>query len=74
MTRSKAGPLDITFSARLGRVRTGDTWTCVQLTDSAEIDTYGLVEVIGYPRSIKVKRDIYQAMVKHLATVWRRSC
>ena len=30
-------PLDITFTATLGRVRDGDTWTCVQLPDSAAI-------------------------------------
>jgi hypothetical protein len=43
-----AGPLDITFTARLGRVREGDTWTCVQLADSATIfGTRGLVKVAG---------------------------
>lgn len=41
-------PLDITFTARLGKARPGDTWTCVQLTDSAEIfHTRGLVKVTG---------------------------
>jgi hypothetical protein len=39
-------PLDITFSARLGKVRPGDTWTCVQLPESATIfGTRGLVKV-----------------------------
>ena len=43
-----AGPLDITFTARLGRVREGDTWTCVQLADSATVfGTRGLVKVAG---------------------------
>jgi Domain of unknown function (DUF1905) len=41
-------PLDITFTATLGKVREGDTWTCVQLPDSATIfETRGLVKVAG---------------------------
>jgi hypothetical protein len=41
-------PLDITFTATLGKVREGDTWTCVQLADSAAIfGTRGLVKVAG---------------------------
>jgi len=42
------GPLDITFTATLGKVRDGDTWTCVQLPDSSSIfGTRGLVKVVG---------------------------
>jgi uncharacterized protein DUF1905 len=41
-------PLDLTFTARLGKVRPGDTWTCVQLPDSARIfGTRGRVKVAG---------------------------
>jgi hypothetical protein len=40
--------LDITFTATLGKIRVGDTWTCVQLPNSASIfGTRGLVKVAG---------------------------
>jgi Domain of unknown function (DUF1905) len=45
---STPGPLDVHFTATLGKVRAGDAWTCVQLPDSAEIfRTRGLVKVSG---------------------------
>ena len=46
--RNRAGPLDITFIAELGKVREGDTWTCVQMPNSAAVfNTRGLVKVEG---------------------------
>lgn len=48
MPKSKSGPLDITFTAEMGRVRDGDTWTCVQMLDSATVfGTRGLVKGAG---------------------------
>jgi hypothetical protein len=45
---STAGPLDITFTAVLGKAQEGDTWTCVKLPGSAAIfGTRGLVKVAG---------------------------
>ena len=45
---SNPGPLNIHFTATLGKVRDGDTWTCVQLPGSADIfGTRGLVKVSG---------------------------
>lgn len=42
------GPLDIGFTARLGKIRPQDSWICVQLLDSAQIfGTRGLVKVAG---------------------------
>jgi hypothetical protein len=48
MNNKAIGPLDITFTATMGRVQEGDTWTCVKLPDSATtFGTRGLVKVTG---------------------------
>jgi hypothetical protein len=45
---AESRPLDIRFTARLGKVRPADTWTCVQLPGSAQtFGTRGLVKVTG---------------------------
>jgi hypothetical protein len=42
------GPLDITFTATLGRANEGDTWICVKMPGSAAVfGTRGLVKVAG---------------------------
>jgi hypothetical protein len=46
--KDATGPLDIIFTATLGRVREGDTWTCVQMLNSVDVfGTRGLVKVSG---------------------------
>lgn len=48
MKTSTIGPLDISFTATLGRVHEGDSWTCVKMPDSATVfGTSGLVKVSG---------------------------
>ena len=48
MAKNTVGPLDITFTATLGRAQEGDTWICVKLPNSATVfDTRGLVKVSG---------------------------
>jgi phenylpyruvate tautomerase PptA (4-oxalocrotonate tautomerase family) len=41
----------------------------VLLPEQHDAASYVLVEVFGFPRSIEVKRDLYAALVKHLAGV-----
>ena len=41
----------------------------VALPDENDKASYVLVEVFGFPRAIEVKRDLYAALVKHLAKV-----
>lgn len=48
MKKTTVGPLDITFTATMGRVQEGDTWVCVKLANSATVfGTRGLVKVSG---------------------------
>ena len=41
----------------------------ILLPEKDDLVSYVLIEVIGYPRSVEVKRDIYQEMVNKLAEV-----
>lgn len=48
MTKALPGPIDVTFTATLGKAQPGDTWTCVKFPGSADVfGTRGLVKVEG---------------------------
>lgn len=45
---SRTGPLDLSFTATLGKAMPGDTWTCVIMPGAAEtFGTRGRVKVRG---------------------------